>query len=174
MSALRAEHKKALSGKDKSSKQTDDKIKKAENKVKELEQELEEAHKATDAETAKAKKAGTESAEATKAKDSTQSELDDLLMVFGDLEEKVAKYKVSLATFFSLLVFHANTYRRLSCASLVRKYQTERMMARTMMRKVATRTVLTRGKHRVQESFADSVDIPRYLRTCPPFPIANV
>lgn len=42
-----------------------------------------------------AKKAKTEKEEAIKAKDSTQSELDDLLMVFGDLEEKVAKYKVS-------------------------------------------------------------------------------
>lgn len=35
-----------------------------------------------------------ERTEAVKAKDATQSELDDLLMVFGDLEEKVAKYKV--------------------------------------------------------------------------------
>ena len=30
----------------------------------------------------------------TKEKDATQTELDDLLMVFGDLEEKVEKYKV--------------------------------------------------------------------------------
>lgn len=29
-----------------------------------------------------------------KEKDATQTELDDLLMVFGDLEEKVEKYKV--------------------------------------------------------------------------------
>ena len=33
--------------------------------------------------------------EATKSKEAAQSELDDLLMVFGDLEEKAAKYKVS-------------------------------------------------------------------------------
>lgn len=33
-------------------------------------------------------------ADAEKAKDSVQSELDDLLMVFGDLEEKLSKYKV--------------------------------------------------------------------------------
>lgn len=32
--------------------------------------------------------------DADKAKDAVQSELDDLLMVFGDLEEKLAKYKV--------------------------------------------------------------------------------
>lgn len=33
-------------------------------------------------------------ADADKAKDAVQSELDDLLMVFGDLEEKLGKYKV--------------------------------------------------------------------------------
>lgn len=32
--------------------------------------------------------------EAKMSKDSTQSELDDLLIVFGDLEDKMAKYKV--------------------------------------------------------------------------------
>ncbi len=31
---------------------------------------------------------------ANESKDAVQSELDDLLMVFGDLEEKVGKYKV--------------------------------------------------------------------------------
>jgi hypothetical protein len=35
--------------------------------------------------------------DAIKAKDTTQSELDDLLIVFGDLEEKVEKYKVCLS-----------------------------------------------------------------------------
>ncbi|KAL6858653.1 ER to Golgi protein transport [Trichoderma novae-zelandiae] len=35
-------------------------------------------------------------ADAEKAKDSVQSELDDLLMVFGDLEEKLGKYKARL------------------------------------------------------------------------------
>ncbi|EGR50536.1 ER to Golgi protein transport [Trichoderma reesei QM6a] len=35
-------------------------------------------------------------ADAEKAKDSVQSELDDLLMVFGDLEEKLSKYKARL------------------------------------------------------------------------------
>ena len=33
-------------------------------------------------------------AEKDSAKDAVQSELDDLLMVFGDLEDKVSKYKV--------------------------------------------------------------------------------
>lgn len=33
--------------------------------------------------------------DAEEAKDAVQSELDDLLMVFGDLEEKLAQYKVS-------------------------------------------------------------------------------
>lgn len=32
--------------------------------------------------------------EATAAREGTQSELDDLLLVFGDLEEKAARYKV--------------------------------------------------------------------------------
>lgn len=34
--------------------------------------------------------------DATKTKDGAQLELDDLLMVFGDLEEKVARYKARL------------------------------------------------------------------------------
>jgi uncharacterized coiled-coil DUF342 family protein len=33
--------------------------------------------------------------ESREARETTQSELDDLLMVFGDLEEKMEKYKVS-------------------------------------------------------------------------------
>lgn len=33
--------------------------------------------------------------ESREARETTQSELDDLLMVFGDLEEKMTKYKVS-------------------------------------------------------------------------------
>lgn len=33
--------------------------------------------------------------DATKSRDAAQSELDDLLMVFGDLEEKAARYKAS-------------------------------------------------------------------------------
>lgn len=32
------------------------------------------------------------------AKKAAQTELDDLLMVFGDLEEKVARYKASVFT----------------------------------------------------------------------------
>lgn len=35
--------------------------------------------------------------ESKKAKDGVQSELDDLLIVFGDLEDQVAKQKVSNA-----------------------------------------------------------------------------
>lgn len=34
--------------------------------------------------------------ESKKAKDAVQAELDDLLIVFGDLEEQVAKQKVGL------------------------------------------------------------------------------
>ncbi|KAJ3462743.1 hypothetical protein MRS44_007529 [Fusarium solani] len=45
---------------------------------------------------AKIKKAESELSESKKARETTQSELDDLLMVFGDLEEKVAKYKARL------------------------------------------------------------------------------
>ena len=33
--------------------------------------------------------------DATKSRDAAQAELDDLLMVFGDLEEKAARYKAS-------------------------------------------------------------------------------
>jgi hypothetical protein len=34
--------------------------------------------------------------ESQKSKDAAQAELDDLLIVFGDLEDQVAKQKVSL------------------------------------------------------------------------------
>jgi hypothetical protein len=44
-------------------------------------------------------------------KQSVQNELDDLLMVFGDLEEKVAKYKVRAfypsRSDVSILIFHS-------------------------------------------------------------------
>ncbi|PHH71896.1 hypothetical protein CDD82_6280 [Ophiocordyceps australis] len=50
--------------------------------IKELENKINEAESAR--------------AEATQAMEATQTELDDLLMVFGDLEEKAAKYKARL------------------------------------------------------------------------------
>ncbi len=45
---------------------------------------------------AKAAKADSSLAEKEKEKQAVQSELDDLLMVFGDLEDKVTKYKQRL------------------------------------------------------------------------------
>src|SRR6266536_3540922 len=44
----------------------------------------------------KAEKAEASAVKAEKEKQAVQSELDDLLMVFGDLEEKVTKYKEQL------------------------------------------------------------------------------
>ncbi|KFA64352.1 hypothetical protein S40285_02935 [Stachybotrys chlorohalonatus IBT 40285] len=71
-------------------------LEQAEKRRQELEAEVEKTHVAIDEERQKSKKAQTDLTEATKAKAATQSELDDLLMVFGDLEEKVAKYKARL------------------------------------------------------------------------------
>ncbi|KAJ0384252.1 hypothetical protein COL922a_008803 [Colletotrichum nupharicola] len=64
-------------------------IKKAESRGKQLESELRETR-----EKAIQKEAAVRKAE--EDKQATQNELDDLLMVFGDLEDKVAKYKAQL------------------------------------------------------------------------------
>ncbi|KAF5510336.1 Intracellular protein transport protein USO1 [Colletotrichum siamense] len=67
----------------------EDLIKKAESRGKQLESELRETReKAIQREAAVRK--------AEEDKQATQNELDDLLMVFGDLEDKVAKYKAQL------------------------------------------------------------------------------
>jgi chromosome segregation ATPase len=50
----------------------------------------------SEAESKKAAKADVSVAEKEKEKQAVQSELDDLLMVFGDLEDKVTKYKERL------------------------------------------------------------------------------
>ncbi|KAM0276915.1 hypothetical protein ACHAQH_006246 [Verticillium albo-atrum] len=52
--------------------------------------------KELDENTQERRKITTDLMEATKAKQSTQTELDDLLMVFADLEDKVTKYKAQL------------------------------------------------------------------------------
>ena len=89
------------------------KIEHVERRCQDLESQLEESHGANDGLRQQARDvsimrlrarmgdstdnfAQTESALKTsqKSKDTTQSELDDLLIVFGDLEEKVAQYKV--------------------------------------------------------------------------------
>ncbi|KAL6887819.1 p115 like vesicle tethering protein [Trichoderma evansii] len=71
-------------------------LKTANEKNEELEKQLEDAT----SETEKLRQEVTESklalTDADKAKDAVQSELDDLLMVFGDLEEKLVKYKSRL------------------------------------------------------------------------------
>jgi hypothetical protein len=63
------------------------------------EKQLSELKEVAEEETKEARKAKAAAekqlSESKEARDTTQSELDDLLMVFGDLEEKVAKYKVS-------------------------------------------------------------------------------
>jgi chromosome segregation ATPase len=64
-------------------------LQRAEEKAKEFESRSEAAN-------AKAEKAESFLAEKEKEKQAVQSELDDLLMVFGDLEDKVTKYKERL------------------------------------------------------------------------------
>jgi len=66
-------------------------LQRAEEKAKEFESRSEAA-------TAKAIKAESALAEKEKEKQAVQGELDDLLMVFGDLEDKVTKYKDRLKT----------------------------------------------------------------------------
>ncbi|KAL7924948.1 p115 like vesicle tethering protein [Trichoderma austrokoningii] len=68
-------------------------LKTANEKNEELEKQLEDA--TSEAEKLRQEVTETKSAlkDAEEAKDAVQSELDDLLMVFGDLEEKLAKYK---------------------------------------------------------------------------------
>ncbi|KAI8264079.1 Intracellular protein transport protein USO1 [Colletotrichum sp. SAR11_239] len=67
----------------------EDLIKKAESRGKQLESELRETREKAIQREAAARKAEED-------KQATQNELDDLLMVFGDLEDKVAKYKAQL------------------------------------------------------------------------------
>lgn len=82
-----------------------------ENRCRQLESELEQSQQTNDELRQRARDVGTTSThgsitwlmrwqtetalkKAQNSKDSIQSELDDLLIVFGDLEEKAAKYKV--------------------------------------------------------------------------------
>lgn len=64
--------------------------------------------------------AKTQTTEANNAKDATQSELDDLLMVFGDLEDKVNKYKVWAAKPTILLISTILTAEYLGAAPRIR------------------------------------------------------
>lgn len=68
---------------------------KAESRFKHLENDLRETRE-------KAIQSDTAAKKVEEDRKATQNELDDLLMVFGDLEEKVAKYKVN--GFWSVLV----------------------------------------------------------------------
>ena len=55
-----------------------------------------------------------------------QGELDDLLMVFGDLEEKVSKYKVGLSSHYvKLILIRPN---RVNSKLWEKKFPKERMM----------------------------------------------
>lgn len=60
------------------------------------EEKAEEFERRSEAASAKVAKAELSLAEKEKGKQAVQSELDDLLMVFGDLEDKVTKYKERL------------------------------------------------------------------------------
>ncbi|KAH6888760.1 p115 like vesicle tethering protein [Thelonectria olida] len=72
------------------------KTEKAEKRSQDLEKQLLQANAATKASQAKAQATESKLAESNEAKETAQSELEDLLMVFGDLEEKVARYKARL------------------------------------------------------------------------------
>ena len=65
------------------------KVAKAEEKIKEMEKQANTAQ-------TKAAKAEADLQDKETARQTAQSELDDLLMVFGDMEEKVTKYKERL------------------------------------------------------------------------------
>ncbi|KAL2214341.1 hypothetical protein CC79DRAFT_140781 [Sarocladium strictum] len=103
LQALKDEHVTALA---KEKKRADDaekkinsnetKLKEAEKKAKEHTTELENARQKVDEIQAKSADATSALAEAKNAKEATQSELDDLLLVFGELEDKVAKYRKRL------------------------------------------------------------------------------
>ncbi|KAH7134831.1 p115 like vesicle tethering protein [Dactylonectria estremocensis] len=73
------------------------KTQEAEARRQALEKQLREYDTATKGSQVKTKELESKLAESNKVKETTQSELEDLLMVFGDLEEKVAKYKARLA-----------------------------------------------------------------------------
>ncbi|EHK97693.1 hypothetical protein M7I_6578 [Glarea lozoyensis 74030] len=62
-------------------------------RLKRAEEKLAEANERAEAARIKAEKSETAALERAKEKQAIQSELDDLLMVFGDLEDKVTKYK---------------------------------------------------------------------------------
>ncbi|KAI1842001.1 hypothetical protein JX266_011861 [Neoarthrinium moseri] len=70
--------------------------KKAEDKIRELESKLKDAEKRKAQNEDQVSKLTSQLKEKDTEKAATQTELDDLLMVFGDLEEKAEKYKVSL------------------------------------------------------------------------------
>ncbi|RFU76120.1 intracellular transport [Trichoderma arundinaceum] len=89
LQALRAEHAEVL-------KEHDLQIKKANETKEELEKQLKETREEIEELRQEATKTELALADKDKAKDAVQSELDDLLMVFGDLEEKLEKYKTRL------------------------------------------------------------------------------
>lgn len=79
-------------------------------------------------------------AEMGSATDAVQSELDDLLMVFGDLEDKVSKYKVYGLQFqhpMLLLIYSSNDLKL-----WVKSYQTVKMRKETTMRMGRGATVM--------------------------------
>ncbi|KAL6689812.1 ER to Golgi protein transport [Trichoderma pleuroticola] len=73
-----------------------DEVEKLQQETKKLREEAEKSQEETEKLKQEAAKTKQAVADADKAKDAVQSELDDLLMVFGDLEEKLGKYKTRL------------------------------------------------------------------------------
>ncbi|KAL7942278.1 ER to Golgi protein transport [Trichoderma barbatum] len=73
-----------------------DEAEKLREEVKKLQEEAEKSQQETEKLRQEAAKTKEALEDADKAKDAVQSELDDLLMVFGDLEEKLGKYKARL------------------------------------------------------------------------------
>lgn len=117
-------------------------------------------------------------AEAAKARDNTQSELDDLLMVFADLEEKVQKYKVRAC--HSLVGACPLTKSRVASVSLGKQCLTAKTMTTMTMQVAGTMTMLTKqgptyiyrtyqGAFRLVSDYTILADGTRILRMSLPF-----
>jgi hypothetical protein len=75
--------------------EVEERVREEEERVRKMEAEVKEARAAAEKAQKEVKEARKKEEEKEEERKSVQSELDDLLEVFGDLEEKVTKYKVS-------------------------------------------------------------------------------
>jgi len=119
-----------------------------EARLKELEAKLKEADEERGRLEAEVERRKKEKEEKEKEKKEVQGELDDLLMVFGDLEEKVTKYKVSLAGLRPQIhCTSADGYDRNGSRLLAKRYLTGRRKERKKrmrMRIKTTKKAVTR------------------------------